>query len=202
MDRRRCADRGRDADVSVALHGVLDRSRANGPGVRTVIWFQGCTLGCRGCFNPETHDPHHGQRRPVRELVADIAARQSTLTGVTISGGEPFQQPLALYRLVRGIRERTSLSVLVFSGYRLTEIGGIPEGPPILGLIDVLVAGRYVPSRHQDKGLLGSANQEIHLLTDRHTAAEIRATPAAEIHIDSAGRVTITGVAPPTPPAC
>jgi anaerobic ribonucleoside-triphosphate reductase activating protein len=191
----------RDEDLTVALHGILDRSRANGPGVRTVIWFQGCTLGCRGCFNPQTHDPNAGRRRPLRDLVADIVARQASIAGVTVSGGEPFQQPLALYRLVRGIRERTALSILVFSGYRPAEIRALAEGPSILGLIDVLIAGRYLPSRHLGKGLLGSANQEIHFLTDRHTIAEIVDTPTAEIHIDVQGRVTITGVAPPPPPA-
>src|SRR3972149_712339 len=47
------ADTG--APVILRLHALLPRSRANGPGMRAVIWFQGCTRGCPGCFNPETH---------------------------------------------------------------------------------------------------------------------------------------------------
>jgi len=185
----------------VNLHGVLDRSAANGPGIRTVVWFQGCSLGCRGCFNPESHAPTGGYRAPVGDLVADIAARRDAISGVTVSGGEPFQQPAALYRLLHGIRAATDLSVLVFSGYRLSEIARLAGGPSILRCIDVLIAGRYVPARRLGTGMLGSANQHIHLLSDRHGIAEVARTPAAELRIAADGRVTVTGIDPPAPPA-
>ena len=180
----------------VNLHGVLARSGANGPGVRSVIWFQGCSLGCRGCFNPETHAPDHGYRAHVGDLVGEIAARRDAISGLTVSGGEPFQQPAALYRLLHGIGAASDLSILVFSGYRLAQIEHLPEGPSILRHVDVLIAGRYLPSRHLATGLLGSANQHIHLLTDRHSIADIARTPAAEVRIAADGRVTVTGIDP------
>ena len=183
--------------VRVNLHGVLTRSRANGPGTRTVIWFQGCTLGCKGCFNPHTHGRTGGHHRSVEALVDDIAAGGPDVTGITVSGGEPFQQPLALERLLEGVRARTGLSVIVFSGYRLEEIEAMERGCPILSHVDVLIAGRYVPTRHSGKGLLGSTNQALHFLTGHYGLGEFTEVPQAEIEIDAIGRVTITGVAPP-----
>lgn len=185
------------ADLGVDLHAVMEPSRANGPGRRRVIWFQGCDLGCRGCFNPETHAFGAGLRRPVSALIDETAAAAGQLDGLTISGGEPFRQPQALLALVIGVRARTDLSILVFSGFRRREIEGRALGPDILDHVDVLVAGRYIPSRHQGDGLLGSANQRVHLLTDRHSATDIATTPAAEIIIDAAGQVIVSGVAPP-----
>lgn len=187
-------------DCIARLHGTLEASRANGPGLRSVVWFQGCTLGCRGCFNPETHGSAAGWPHSVAALVDELAALEGTITGVTISGGEPFQQPQALRALVSGLRARTGLSILLFSGYRREEIEALPHGAGILECIDVLVAGRYLPSRHLGEGLLGSANQEVHLLTGRYCHGDLAATPPGEVVIDTAGRVTVTGVLPPAFP--
>ncbi len=184
-------------DGFVRLHGVLEASHGNGPGVRSVIWFQGCTLGCRGCFNPATHAPGGGARRQVRDLVAEIADRQREISGVTISGGEPLQQPRALRALVTGLRARTELSILLFSGYRRAEIDAMHDGPAVLAHIDVLIAGRYVPSRPSGEALLGSGNQQVHLLTSRYSLSDLRHTPPGEVVIDPDGRITITGIDPP-----
>ena len=180
----------------VNLYAVLARCGANGPGVRSVIWFQGCSLRCRGCFNPETHAPNRGYRARVDDLVGEIAARRDTISGLTVSGGEPFQQPASLHRLLHGIAAASDLSILVFSGYRLAEIERMAEGPSILRRIDVLIAGRYLPSRHLATGMLGSNNQHIHLLTDRYSIGDITQTPAGEVRIATDGRVTVTGIDP------
>ncbi len=70
-------------------------------GVRAVIWFQGCTIGCPGCFNPETHSPGGGRETEVEELVGKIVGLGGSIDGVSISGGEPFQQPEGLLALVK-----------------------------------------------------------------------------------------------------
>ena len=160
------------------LHAVEPFSRANGPGMRAVIWFQGCTLACPGCFNPDTHDPRGGTDVDTQDLVAEILALGRQIEGVSISGGEPFQQPAALRDLLLGLAD-SHLSRLVFSGYRLPEIERLPLGPAILGQIDVLIAGRYVASRHVAQCLLGSTNQQIHLLTDRYKLSELDSCLAA-----------------------
>ena len=84
----------------------------------------------------------------------------------------------------------------MFSGYRLPEIERLPLGPAILGQIDVLIAGRYVASRHVAQRLLGSTNQQIHLLTDRYKLSELDVVPRRELIIHPDGTVTATGILP------
>lgn len=182
--------------VSVKVHAIEPRSRANGPGTRFVIWFQGCSLACPGCFNPDTHAPGAGAAHEVDALVAQILAQGDAIEGVTLSGGEPFQQPDAALALVSAVRVRTGLSILVFSGYTIEEIRELPQGPAILACIDALVDGRYEAPGRLGRGLRGSANQRIHLLGDRYSAADVEATPVAEIRIDAQGQVVLTGVDP------
>ena len=179
------------------LHAVLPRTRVNGPGVRFGVWMQGCTLGCRGCFNPETHSTEPNEQVAVGDLVERIAAEADEIEGVTISGGEPLQQPRALLELVRGVGDSTDLSVVLFSGYELREIEGMSLGPDILDHVDVLIAGRYEVERRLARGLRGSANQTVHLLTDRYSMEEIEAVPEAEIEIDPSGNVMVSGIDPP-----
>ena len=197
---------------TLALHGRERRSRANGPGVRYAIWFQGCSLGCPGGFNPETHDGEAPERQTADELVSEIVASAGAsdrsqgdaderpgpraIEGITVSGGEPFEQPEGLLALVRGIRAESELSIIVFSGFTIEEIRQRPLGADILAHLDVLIDGRYQAPERLARHLRGSRNQEIHLLSDRYTLAEIEATPEAEIVIGPDGLVTISGVAP------
>ena len=168
------------------VHAIEPRSRANGPGVRLVVWLQGCTLACPGCFNPATHAAGG------REVgVDDIAF--GDVEGLTLSGGEPIQQADACIALLDRAR-RSGLSTLMFSGYTLAEIQGLAPG--VLERLDVLIDGRYVARERLATGLRGSANQGIQLLTDRYTLADVEATPVAEIRIGPTGDVVLTGVDP------
>jgi anaerobic ribonucleoside-triphosphate reductase activating protein len=180
----------------VGVHATEPRSRANGPGARFVVWFQGCTLGCAGCFNPATHPltgPGGGDR-DVDALLAEIVATRG-ITGLSLSGGEPFQQPAAAAALLAGARA-AGLSTLAFSGYTLGELRAQPAAAAALGHLDVLIDGRYVAADRLGDGLRGSTNQRIQLLTARHTLAEVEATPVAEIRISPTGEVILTGVDP------
>lgn len=181
--------------MTLNLHAILPRSRANGPGVRMTLWFQGCTLGCVGCFNPETHSSEPKVLMSVDDLVARVVAEQGEIEGISISGGEPLQQAEGLLKLVSQVRT-AELSVLLFSGYDLTEIQALPLGPEILAGLDVLIAGRYDDRLHLAQSLRGSSNQQIHLLTDRYSMADVERTPPAEVHIDRAGNVVVSGVRP------
>ncbi len=192
---RGAADSG-DIAVQVHAHAWEARSRANGPGARFVIWFQGCSLGCPGCFNPDTHATEPLERHTVGELVELIEAQGSAIEGITLSGGEPLEQPEAALALARVVRARTELSIVTFSGYTLDEIRAMPLGRDFLGHIDVLVDGRYEAPKRVGRGLRGSSNQRIQLLTQRYSVAEVEATPEAEIRIDPQGRVILTGVDP------
>ncbi len=175
----------------IRVHAIEPRSRANGPGARCVVWLQGCTLGCPGCFNPATHAAG-GTPMTVEEILARVPA---DCDGLSLSGGEPLQQAAAIMPLLDGARAR-GLSTLAFSGYTREEIEALPSGPEVLARLDVLIDGRYVAAERLATGLRGSANQRILLLTDRHTCAEVEATPPAEIRISPTGEVILTGVDP------
>ena len=174
------------------VHATELRSRANGPGARFVVWLQGCTLGCPGCFNPTTHDARGGSERSIEELAAEIP---DNVEGLTLSGGEPLQQADAAIALLELARAR-SLSTLAFSGYSIDEIRALPRGPDVLARLDVLIDGRYIAGERLATGLRGSANQRIQLLTARYTLADVEATPVAEIRIARDGQVVLTGVNP------
>lgn len=174
------------------LHGTLTRSRANGPGARFVAWFQGCTLGCAGCFNPDTHAP----TGPVVDLADVIAALdRADVDGLTLSGGEPMQQAPAALELLLTAR-RLGLSTLMFSGYTRAELERQALGAAVLAHLDVLIDGRYRADLRAGLDLRGSSNQQVHLLTARYREAEVAATPEAEIRIAADGSVVLTGVDP------
>ena len=169
------------------VHGFLPASYVNGPGRRAVVWVQGCTLACPGCFNPETHPAGTGDRLPVEDLFARINALDA-IQGVTVSGGEPLQQPRAVAALLRRIKAETALSTLVFTGYTWDEAQR--RAPDVLACTDVLLAGRYRPDRPKS----------VHCLTDRYTQADLAAVPPAEVVIDPDGSVVLSGLHPV--PAC
>lgn len=180
--------------MNLRVHAIEPRSRANGPGARFVVWLQGCTLGCPGCFNPTTHDVAGGRDTTVAEIAAQLAATRD-IEGISLSGGEPLQQADAAAALLDAARA-LGLSTLAFSGYTLDEIRALPHGSAVLDRLDVLVDGRYVAGERLATGLRGSANQRIHLLTPRYQRADVEATPVAEIRIAPTGEVVLTGVNP------
>jgi anaerobic ribonucleoside-triphosphate reductase activating protein len=180
--------------VNVRIHAIEPRSRANGPGARFVVWLQGCTLGCPGCFNPTTHDAAGGRETSVDDIAAQLA-RTTDIEGLSLSGGEPLQQPEAALALLDAARA-LGLSTLAFSGYTVDEIRALPHGAAVLERLDVLIDGRYVAGERLATGLRGSANQRIQLLTSRYALADIEATPVAEIRIGRDGEVVLTGVNP------
>jgi len=200
----------------IRVHAFEPRSRANGPGARFVVWFQGCTLGCPGCFNPTTHESAGGLPVTLEQLVdeltraarggpidrtappsggADGRGHAPPIEGLSLSGGEPLQQPEAARALLDAARA-LGLSTLAFSGYTIDEIRALPGGPDVLARLDVLIDGRYVAGDRLASGLRGSANQRIQLLTDRYALADVDTTPVAEIRISPTGDVILTGVDP------
>ena len=177
----------------VNLAGITKGSTINGPGVRTVIHFQGCDLGCAGCFN--THTWSSEKRTLVR--VGNLVASTREVQGVTISGGEPFNQYGALIALLTGIRKADpDKSIIVFTGYSRDELIDMDRYYQLFGLVDVMVSGRYrkdLPDRNPNT-LLSSTNQEYILLSGRHTKQELFSLKGnIEIIVSGDGSAKITG---------
>lgn len=189
------------SDRVLRIHHFLPFSRANGPGGRAVIWVQGCTLGCFGCFNPETHSVEGGENVSADDLFDRVVALGESIEGITISGGEPLQQRPSLLALLKRVRRETALSVLVFTGYTWEEIQHMPEAEPLLACVDVLIAGRYDPTQrfapeNEKRFLRSSTNQTAHTLTNRYTLADLQSVPPAEVIITAEGEVAVSGVDP------
>ncbi len=173
----------------------LPRSAANGPGERFVVWVQGCTLRCPGCWNPDTWSTGGGRPVTVAELLALYRATPG-LEGLTLSGGEPFQQAAPAAALAEAVR-RAGGSVMIFTGYPLDALTA-PDHRRLLAAADLVVAGPYDRARPtRERGWLASTNQRLHVLGDRYTPAVMPPTPAFEVHLDPDGGLTITGFPPP-----
>ena len=181
---------------SLRIHDFISHSRVNGPGVRAVLWVQGCTLGCPGCFNPQTHPAQSGQWFSTPQLLAKIQALGDGIQGVTVSGGEPLQQAEALLELLQRLRAETPLSALVFTGFTWEEVQRLPQAGAMLSCVDVLIAGRYAASQRLAHGLLGSANKTVHFLSGRYSPLDLQSIPEAEVLITPQGEIINSGIRP------
>ena len=159
----------------IRVCGIERESIVDGPGFRYVLFVQGCPHRCPGCHNPESHDFEGGTDMTVEEVFADIM-KNPHLRGVTFSGGEPFEQVPALLKLAGMIKE-AGLSLMSYSGYTLEELRGRQdaETDELLGMLDILVDGRYVESlRNLTLIYRGSENQRVIDMNKTREAGEIR----------------------------
>jgi len=184
------SERKRDADVDTVRVGISRVHHpvwALGPGRRVGIWFQGCSIHCAGCMSRDTWDP----------------APPDDVDGITISGGEPFDQPAALAGLTRWLRERFDpdrIDVLVYSGYAHADL--VAQHPGIVAELDVLITE---PFRAQAAGTQlrwrGSPNQRLVALSDlgrRRYAEHLDAPADTGLQIDvHDGAVRLIGVPRP-----
>ncbi|GIH23466.1 radical activating enzyme [Acrocarpospora phusangensis] len=137
---------------------------ALGPGVRAGIWTQGCTIACAGCMSRDTWNADPATATPVPAVLAWLSSLPDPLDGVTISGGEPFEQPAALGELLDGIlawRGERPIDVLVYSGRPLSRLTREQRSRDILARCDAVIAGPYVERRNTGLRWRGSSNQSI-----------------------------------------
>jgi len=180
----------------------LPATVAEGPGRRAALWVQGCSIRCRGCFNPHSWAPDAGEPAGWEEL-AD-AVREAAVThhieGLTLLGGEPFDQAGPLFHLAEAVRAE-GLSVMTFTGHVLEALrsAGREDWDRLLAATDLLVDGPYVADQpEQRRPWVGSENQRFWFLTDRyaHLEADLEALPnRLEIRISSSGEVAVNGFA-------
>jgi len=173
------------------VHATVPRSAANGPGERFVVWTQGCSLACDGCFNPETHAAG-GTVRTVAEVVAQVLSTPG-IEGVTVSGGEPLEQPEALALFAHEVA-RAGLGVVVLSGFSREEIEASPVMSAAVSDVDMVVAGRYNRRLHLGSGLRGSSNKTYWARTSRYEGHMFEKLPEVEVFIDAEGTVVLTGM--------
>lgn len=149
--------------MDLRIAGITNDSIVDGPGIRLVTFAQGCLHACEGCHNPESW-PLDGGRLITVEQVIQKMDQNPLLDGITLSGGEPFEQAAAMAAISRAAHAR-KLHVITYTGYLWEELFH-PNAPApwqeLLQATDVLVDGRFIlQQRSLDLVFRGSKNQRV-----------------------------------------
>ena len=147
------------------IAGIIRESIVDGPGLRMVIFTQGCPHLCAGCHNPQTHDPNGGYEIDVERILVEFY-KNPLLQGITISGGEPFLQARELIPLVQKIKEERKFvrDVTIYTGYTISCLKSMndPAVDELLSYCDILIDGPYIEAeRDLTLTFRGSRNQRI-----------------------------------------
>jgi len=133
-----------------------------GRGMRLAIWVQGCSIGCKGCINPELCDVAAGREIDVLSFVDGLQKIAGAFNGITITGGEPFDQYEALISFSTFLKLKSKTEIIVFSGYTLAELISMHPDRLFTKCIDYLIDGPYIENLHENKNQRGSVNQKMY----------------------------------------
>ena len=148
--------------MRISLSGVTGDSIVDGTGLRLTIFTQGCLHHCPGCHNPQTHDPEGGSWADTEDILA-AAAENPLLDGITLSGGDPFLQPVPCLALAEGAH-KIGLNVWTYTGYTWEALleENDAEKLALLKETDVLVDGPFLlAERSLELQFCGSRNQRL-----------------------------------------
>lgn len=144
------------------IAGIVEESIVDGPGIRFVVFTQGCPHNCEGCHNPQTHDYNGGKYIDIDEII-DKIDENPLLRGVTLSGGEPFMQAKTLAKMIEKI-DNKNLDVITYSGFTYEQLlEKSNEENCFLNLLektDILIDGRFeLDNKKENLKYRGSSNQ-------------------------------------------
>ncbi len=148
---------------------ISPATRSLGPGLRSVLWVQGCPFHCEGCIAKDWTLLKENKLMTVDEVVGKLLSNPN-VTGITFSGGEPMLQAKGLLEVALSAKEQRALNIICFTGYELKHLLNRPPNKwvaELLQTIDVLIDGQYIRNLNDNKGLRGSSNQKVHFFTDR-----------------------------------
>lgn len=145
------------------LAGILSESIVDGPGVRFVVFAQGCLHHCPGCHNPDTWDPGGGEEATVKSVIKKIKKKRKYIRGITLSGGDPFLQAEEMAELAFEAK-KLDLDIVTYTGYIYEELLelNLPGSKDLLDATDILIDGPFIEEQ-KDISLpfCGSTNQRI-----------------------------------------
>lgn len=146
--------------MTIRISGIVEESIVDGPGLRYVIFTQGCPHKCKGCHNPETHNINKGVDKHIEEIIEEIEANP-LIMGVTISGGEPFMQKDSVLKLVNRLND-INKNIYVYTGYLYEDLIKEEKSREILEKIDVLIDGPFMlEQKDLTLKFRGSRNQRV-----------------------------------------
>jgi anaerobic ribonucleoside-triphosphate reductase activating protein len=152
----------------IKIAGILEDSIVDGPGVRFVVFVQGCPHDCHGCHNNKARDFNGGEDADIYKLAEKII--KSRVSKVTFSGGEPFAHPAELAKIARLVRDFKEIEIITYTGYQLEELleaaGHNPDIKDLLAETNYLVDGKFEQDKKRiDWFYRGSSNQRIFDIT-------------------------------------
>ncbi len=169
--------------MNILINNIITETYVEGLGKRCAIWFQGCRKRCKGCLNQDTWSFQKGTLYSIPEIM-EIIDKIKNLDGVTILGGEPFEQFDALNVLLDSLYEK-NISVILFTGYYLDELNLLY--PNVINKIakkcDVLIDGPYIENLKIKHQYIGSSNQQIYVFNKRYEYLKCTADDKIEFEI-------------------
>ena len=171
---------------------IVESSRIYGPGSRTVLWLQGCSIQCEGCWNDELWSFSGGKKMSSEEIIQIL--QNNTDVGLTLLGGEPLDQAPAVLELIENCHT-SGFDVMLYTGYELEELSKVQK--QCAERSDIVIHGRYVDDLRSENLLWrGSTNQEILINSQKYHDLELEERRQMEIHIDELGQVRVIGYPP------
>lgn len=162
------------SEKPLRIAGVVQDSIVDGPGIRYVIFTQGCPHHCPGCHNPQTHDFEGGKDADTEEILSQVFGNPLAF-GVTFSGGEPFCQAEALVPIAEAVKAHGK-NLMIYTGYLYEELQKMQNSgvQRLLELADILVDGPFIlAQRDLTLQYRGSDNQRVIDLSKTRQAGEI-----------------------------
>lgn len=173
---------------------IIDQTEVEGPGIRTAIWLQGCSLNCPGCCN-QSYLPKQGGIFWNEEDLA-LHCSKINVQGITILGGEPLEQPKSLFQFIKNIKNISNHSIMLFTGYTWKYIEKHKDLKKIISQCDLVIAGPFIQKLSpSNKQWIGSKNQTIHFISDCYVSLEKEWKPhqnEIEFHIKD-GEIIVNG---------
>tara|TARA_B100001778_G_C18524237_1_gene600369 strand:+ start:79 stop:678 length:600 start_codon:yes stop_codon:yes gene_type:complete len=168
---------------------IVESSRIYGPGSRTVLWLQGCSIQCEGCWNDELWSFSGGKKMSSEEIIQIL--QNNTDVGLTLLGGEPLDQAPAVLELIENCHT-SGFDVMLYTGYELEELSKVQK--QCAERSDIVIHGRYVHELRSVHLLWrGSTNQKILINNSKFDSIDLTEKRQFEIHINEKGLINVIG---------
>ena len=168
---------------------LVESSRIYGPGLRTVLWLQGCSIHCDHCWNDELWS-FEGGKEMLSSRLLDIV-RKNGDSGFTLLGGEPLDQAPAVINFIKEV-QAMGLDIVLYTGYELHELSSVQE--ICVRMSDIVIHGRYVHElRSETLRWRGSTNQEILIQNEKYSGIDLTEKRQMEIRLDELGQINVIG---------
>jgi anaerobic ribonucleoside-triphosphate reductase activating protein len=154
----------KESNTSVLINLIYAPVLTLGPGIRVGVWFQGCSIRCKGCISKHTWEFDKKYKKTIAQVIDQINYYSEIYNtkSITISGGEPFDQNSSLYILLKKLKELKFNDILLYSGYKFNYLQ--KNYGDILKYIDVLIDSPFIESKKTNKIYKGSNNQRMYIL--------------------------------------